>query len=78
MTKITVEDLRTRSAELVDRASRGEQMTIMRDGEGVAQLRELPRAPMPAEKLLARYRRLPPIDAGKLRADLDRVIDPRI
>jgi len=78
MTNITVEDLCTRSAELVDRAVRGEQITVMRDGEEVAQLRALPGAPMPAEKLLARYRLLPPIDAGKLRADLDRIIDPRI
>jgi antitoxin (DNA-binding transcriptional repressor) of toxin-antitoxin stability system len=75
MADVTIRDLRNRGGEVVDRAARGEPITITRDGRAVAELRAL-RPPLSAEALLDRWRRLPAVDAEALRADLDRVLDP--
>jgi len=64
--------------EVVDRASRGEQVTITRAGQAVAELRPLASPPVSAETLLARWRRLPDLDAAALRADIDETFDARL
>jgi hypothetical protein len=50
-------------------------MTVTRDGEPIAELRPLPRRPLPARLLLQRWHRLPDIDPAQLRADIDGVLD---
>jgi prevent-host-death family protein len=72
---VSIRDLRNHGGDIVDRAARGEPITITRSGRAVAELRTLSRAPLSAETLLARHRLLPPVDAGALRADIDSVLD---
>lgn len=72
---MTIRELRNQGGEVVDRAARGELITITRDGRPVAELRAL-RTPLSAEALLERWRRLPAVDPIALRADLDELLEP--
>ena len=74
MAKVSIRDLRNHGGEVVDRAARGEQITITRSGRAVAELRPL-RPPLSAEALLSRWHRLPALDPIALRTDLDRLLD---
>lgn len=78
MSTVSIRDLRNHGGEVVDRASRGEQITITRAGQAVAELRPLATLPMSAETLLARWRRLPDLDPAALRADIDETLDARL
>jgi len=53
-------------------------LTVTRDGRPVAELRPYRATPLSAAVLLRRWRRLPTLDAGHLRGDVDRVIDPHL
>jgi antitoxin (DNA-binding transcriptional repressor) of toxin-antitoxin stability system len=75
MSEITVRELRNRGGEVLDRVARGEALTVTRDGQAIAELRPLTRRPLPAAVLVERWRRLPAVDPGKLRVDLDDVLD---
>ncbi|MBA3808807.1 MAG: type II toxin-antitoxin system prevent-host-death family antitoxin [Solirubrobacterales bacterium] len=75
MTDVSIRDLRNHGGDIVDRAARGEQITITRSGRAVAELRALSRPAVPAEVLLARHRLLPAVDAAALRADIDQLLD---
>jgi prevent-host-death family protein len=75
---VSIRDLRNRGGDIVDRAASGEPITITRAGEPVAELRPLGPRPIGAERLLERWRRLPPVDAAALRADVDATIDPAL
>jgi len=59
----------------VTRVQAGETLTVTRDGQPVAQIVPLDRAPLNREILLARWRLLPAIDETRFRADVDSVID---
>jgi prevent-host-death family protein len=74
MTRVTIRELRNQGGEIVDRAARGERITITRSGKPVAELQPL-RPALSAEALVARRRHLPSIDPVALRADLDRLLD---
>ncbi len=50
-------------------------MTVTRDGHAVAELRPLSRRPLRASALLGRWQRLVPVDAGRLKADIDAALD---
>lgn len=78
MADASIRDLRNHGGEVVDRASRGERVTITRSGKPVAELRALRSAPMALEVLLERWRRLPPLDPARLRVDIDGALDPRV
>ena len=78
MKKATIRDLRNRGGRVLDRVSRGETLTITRDRHAFAELRPLPVRPLSAEQLLARWRRLPRVDAVRLRRDVDSVINPAL
>jgi prevent-host-death family protein len=78
MAEVTIRELRNHGGEVVDRAARGEQITITRAGKPVAELRPVQRQSLTAETLLARWHRLPPVDYRALRADLDEVMDPTL
>jgi prevent-host-death family protein len=78
MTEVSIRDLRNRGGEVVDRAARGELITITRAGKRVAELRPLTRPGLSAEALVERWRHLPPVDPGALRREIDEVIDPAV
>jgi prevent-host-death family protein len=75
MAEVSIRELRNRAGDVVDRAARGEPITITRAGKAVAELRPVSRRPLGAEALLARWRRLPPVDPAALRADIDEMLD---
>ena len=74
MANVTIRELRNKGGEVVERASRGEQITITRAGKPVASLRPLDMNALAADVLLARWRRLPPVDPAGLHADLDDIL----
>ena len=78
MTGVTIRDLRNHGGEVIDRVLSGESIVITRSGVPVAELVPLPPEGLDAATLLARWRTLPVIDPGALRADIDRVLDPAL
>jgi len=76
MPDISIRDLRNHGGDVVERAQRGERLTITRNGKPVAQLVPLHRVPIPLDELRRRWGRLPAVDPAALRADLDAVLDP--
>jgi antitoxin (DNA-binding transcriptional repressor) of toxin-antitoxin stability system len=78
MAEVSIRDLRNHGGDVVDRAARGEQITITRSGKAVAELRAVPRPALSAEALLAKLRLLPAVDADALRADIDQILDARL
>ncbi len=74
MGNVTIRDLRNHGGDVVDRAARGEPITITRSGKVVAELRAVSSAPLAAETLLRRRCHLPPVDPAALQADVDRLL----
>jgi prevent-host-death family protein len=72
---VSVRDVRNHGREVLERVIAGERLTVTRAGRPVAELRPLPRAPLPLHEILARRRHLPRVDADALKRDLDAVID---
>jgi antitoxin (DNA-binding transcriptional repressor) of toxin-antitoxin stability system len=75
MSEVTIRELRNHGGEVVDRAARGEEITITRRGQPVAELRATARPGVSAATLLARWRDLPRVDPAQLRTDLDELLD---
>ncbi len=75
MAEATVRDLRNKGGEVLDRVIAGERVTVTRDGKPVAELSPVAGTRLSAEALVERFRRLPAIDEGKFREDVDAVID---
>lgn len=78
MSEVSIRDLRNHGGQVVERAQRGERLTITKDGTPVAQVIALPRPPASLETLRQRWARLPRVDPADLRRDLDAVLDPTI
>jgi prevent-host-death family protein len=78
MAEVAVRDLRNHGGEILERVAGGEAMTVTRDGRPIAELRPLPRRPLPASLLLERWRTVPEVDPVRLRADIDEVLDPAL
>jgi prevent-host-death family protein len=78
MGEVTIRELRNDGGRVLDRVSSGEVLTVTRDGRAVAELRPLPRRPIPAATLLSRWQRLPSIDPARLRLEIDAVLDPSL
>jgi prevent-host-death family protein len=78
MAEVSIRDLRNHGGDVVDRAARGEPITITRSGRPVAELRAVAHPPLTAQALLSRWHRLPMVDGCALRADLDRLLDARL
>ncbi|MGA2514518.1 MAG: type II toxin-antitoxin system prevent-host-death family antitoxin [Candidatus Limnocylindrales bacterium] len=78
MAEVTIRDLRNHGGDVVDRVAAGERLIVTRDGRPVAELRPVLRRGPTASLLLARWRRLPPVDSAALRGDLDTTLDPRL
>lgn len=68
-------ELRNHGGRVLQRVGDGESVMVTRDGTPVAELRPVPRRPVPASTLLRRWRTLPDVDATKLRADIDDALD---
>jgi prevent-host-death family protein len=77
MTDVSIRDLRNEGGDVVDRALRGEEVTITRSGRPVAELRPV-RAALSAESLVERWRKLPEVDPVGVRADLDEILEPEL
>lgn len=75
MDDVSVRELRNHGGKVLDRVSAGESLTITRDGDPVARLLPLPRRTLTAATLLERWRHVPSVDPGELRADIDAVLD---
>ena len=60
------------------RAAAGQRLTITRSGRPVAELRPLPPQTLDASTLLKRWRHLPVVGPGRLRSDIDDVMDPSL
>ncbi|HEY6730923.1 MAG TPA: type II toxin-antitoxin system prevent-host-death family antitoxin [Solirubrobacterales bacterium] len=73
MTQVSTRELRNNGGEIVDRAARGEQITITRNGKPVAQLSPLHPEPT-ADVVLERFRKQAPIDYEAFRAEVDEVM----
>jgi len=73
---ITIRELRNDGGRVLDRVAGGEALTVTRDGRPVAELRPLGRAALPVARLRAHWRRLPPVDPARLRADIDDILEP--
>lgn len=78
MTHVTIRELRNHGGDVIDRVAAGERLIVTRDGRPVAELLPMRAAPVPTDALLPRWRRLPTMDLGALRADLDAVVDPGV
>ncbi|MDH4145914.1 MAG: type II toxin-antitoxin system prevent-host-death family antitoxin [Acidimicrobiia bacterium] len=78
MPDVSIRELRNHGGEVVERALRGERLTITRAGKPVAELTALRRPPVPLDELRRRRARLPAIDPATLRSDIDAVIDPTL
>ena len=75
MSTVSVRDLRNNGGKVLERVANGESLTVTMDGRPMAELRPLPGAVLPAATLLARWRKLPPVDPAKFRSDVDSAID---
>jgi prevent-host-death family protein len=76
--EVNIRELRNHGGEVVDRVAAGEHLTVTRSGKPVAELRPVGRPALKAEVLLERWRRLPHLDAERLRQDLDELLDPSL
>ncbi len=71
MRSLSQSELRDHTAEIMDALDRGEDFLVTRDGVPIGELRPLRRTFVPRDLLLEPFRTAPPIDAGRLGADLD-------
>jgi len=78
VTDVSIRELRNHGGDVVDRATRGEPITITRAGKAVAELRPVASGGLSAEALLARWRALPALDPVALRADIEEIVDTRV
>jgi prevent-host-death family protein len=72
---VTVRELRNQGGQVLDRVLAGEQLTITRDGQPVAELSPLS-IPTNLATLKKRAAKLKAIDPTSLRNDLDEIVDP--
>jgi len=75
METVTVRELRNHGGEVLDRVARGESLVVTRDGAEVAELVPRRRPAKTTADLIAARRTLPRMDLGRLRADVDRILD---
>jgi len=75
---VTVRELRNHGGEVLDRVMRGESLVVTRDGTEVAELVPRRRPARGTAELIAARKTLPRMDRDRLRADLDRILDPAL
>lgn len=73
---ITQRHLRNQSGEVMRALDEGESFLVTRNGVAVAELAPVHRRRFVATHVaLAAFEHAPPVDAARLRADVDRIID---
>jgi prevent-host-death family protein len=79
MTKtITQRELRNDSGAVLREVQAGQTIIVTRNGMPVAELRPIPpRRFVPRAAIAEAAQRAPRVDAGRLRADIDAVVDQR-
>jgi prevent-host-death family protein len=75
MAEVSIRELRNHGGDVVDRAARGEEITITRAGRAVAELRAVSHPPLSAETLLSRWHLLPHVNPAAVRRDIDELLD---
>ena len=75
MAEVTIRDLRNHGGDVIDRVVAGEELVVTRDGRPVAVLIPVQRQALSAQALVARWRRLRPVDPVQFRADVDDLLD---
>jgi len=75
MAEVTIRELRNHGGEVIERVEAGEQLTVTRAGQPVAELHPVRRRPATAATLLERWSKLPSVDPSALRADIDQLLD---
>ncbi len=75
MSEVTIRDLRNHGGDVLDRVAAGEELVVTRDGRPVGLLVPMTRPVLPVETLLARWRRLRPVDPDQFRRDVDAIVD---
>jgi prevent-host-death family protein len=75
MKRVTIRELRDHGGDVVGRVETGEHLIVTRDGRPVAELRPVRARGLSADVLLERWHRLPAVDAGALRRDIDSAHD---
>lgn len=78
MANVSIRDLRNKGGEVVDRASRGEPITITKAGRPVAELRPVRPPALAAGVLLERWRHLPSVDPVAMTREIDRLVEPNL
>jgi len=74
--ELTQRELRNESGEIMRALDRGESFTVTRNGVAVGELAPVGRRRrVSSSSLLEAFEHVPPIDADRLRADLDAVAD---
>lgn len=68
-------DLRNHGGEILDRVTRGEHLTITRDGAAVAELSPLSPPGRALSVLIEARRGIPAVDPRALRTDIDEIVD---
>jgi antitoxin (DNA-binding transcriptional repressor) of toxin-antitoxin stability system len=75
MTDVSVRELRNQGGQVLDRVLSGEQVVITRDGQPVAELRQLEPPGVDAAQLVRRWQHLPRLDPQRWKADVDAALD---
>lgn len=75
MDTVTVRDLRNHSASVLDRVAHGERLVVTKDGDPVAFVSPAPARPRHISEIQRQAATLPPVDAVRLRADVDDIFD---
>jgi prevent-host-death family protein len=72
---VSVRELRNNGGDVLDRVQRGESLVVTRDGTPIADLSPVARPRLSTAEIVARARRLPPMDPLALRRDIDSLVD---
>lgn len=68
-------ELRNQGGRVLDRVLSGEDVVITRDGQPVAELRQVSAPALSSVQLLRRWQHLPRLDPAAFRADVDGALD---
>ena len=78
MAEVSIRDLRNHGGDVIDRVEAGEHVTVTRAGKPVAELRPLGPRPIGRSVLFRRWSRTPALDAHRIRAETDQLLDPSL
>lgn len=74
MREVSIRELSNEGGSVIERVLQGELIVVTKSGHPVAELRPVRKVPLTADRLVARWRTVPVIDLGALRADIDELL----